>query len=271
MRGSPKGYDSTVEAVSEDYNGEIILAPSIRLSHPMKGRISEAKDKSELELEDYEKTIFYDRLAFIIEIPSIRDVISGNTLSLTVGGVRSYSDNLYSRRGIEESFKVFVGFKNQVCTNLCVWTDGLMNDLKVNNTAQLKACIKGLLYNYNSQFHLEQMKQLSHFELSEKQFANLIGRCRIYNHLPRKVKQGINPLAITDTQVGILVKDYYSDRDFQCNPDGSINLWRLYNLFTGANKSSYIDNFLDRSVNAYHFVESIRFALQNQSFSWYLS
>ena len=32
--------------------------------------------------------------------------------------------------------------------------------------------------------------------------------------------------------------------------DGEINLWRLYNLFTGANKSSYIDRLLDRGVNA---------------------
>jgi hypothetical protein len=29
-------------------------------------------------------------MAFIFEIPSIRDAVSGNDLSLTIGGVRSY-------------------------------------------------------------------------------------------------------------------------------------------------------------------------------------
>ncbi|WP_343671721.1 DUF3871 family protein [Chitinophaga sp.] len=35
------------------------------------------------------------------------------------------------------------------------------------------------------------------------------------------------------------------DDSFCREVDGSINLWTLYNLFTGANKSSYIDTFLE--------------------------
>jgi hypothetical protein len=79
-------------------------------------------------------------MAFIIEIPSIANDIDGNRLSLTVGGVKAYNlDNLYNRKGADEHFKVFIGFQNSVCTNLCVWTDGLLGDLKVKNGSQLHA------------------------------------------------------------------------------------------------------------------------------------
>ena len=36
-----------------------------------------------------------------------------------------------------------------------------------------------------------------------------------------------------------------------------INLWKLYNLFTGANKMSYIDTFLDRGVGCQSFVNGL--------------
>ncbi|MCB0777912.1 MAG: DUF3871 family protein, partial [Chitinophagaceae bacterium] len=50
-----------------------------------------------------------------------------------------------------------------------------------------------------------------------------------------------------------------------------INLWKLYNLFTSANKSTYIDSFLDRSVNAFQFVEQVRKAVDEGAACWYLN
>ena len=40
--------------------------------------------------------------------------------------------------------------------------------------------------------------------------------------------------------------------------DGNINLWNVYNLFTQANKSSYIATFLDRNLNAFEFSKGIQ-------------
>jgi hypothetical protein len=85
------------------------------------------------------------------------------------------------------------------------------------------------------------------------------------------MKNDIAPLQFGDTQVGMVVKDYYKDKSFCRDANGNINLWKLYNLFTGSNKTSYIDTFLDRSANAYHFTEAIRFALQNKSTNWFLN
>ena len=113
--------DTTLDIVSNYYAGEKVLMPSVRVSHPIKGRIPEAKNKPASHLFENEKTIYFERMAFIIEVPSITDDIDGNTLSLTVGGVKAYNlDNLYSKKGTDEHFKIFVGFKNRVCTNLSV-------------------------------------------------------------------------------------------------------------------------------------------------------
>lgn len=262
----------TQSIVSDVYKGVNSLQPSIRVSHPVKGRIPEARNKPAVELLEHEKTLYYERMAFVIELPDICEVIEGNTLSLTVGGVKAYNlDNLYNRKGADEHFKVFIGFKNLVCTNLCVWSDGYLSDLRVKSIGELTANIRHLVERYNAQYQLQQMQQFTQCSISEQQFAILVGRSRMYQHLPASLKANIPVMLMGDNQISAVCKDFYRDEAFCRNEDGSINLWRLYNLFTGANKSTYIDNFLDRSVNAYHFVEQIRFALQQKTYNWYLS
>lgn len=264
--------DITMDCVSSVYASERILSPSIRLSHPVKGRIPSAREKPANQLLEHEKTLYYERMAFVIEIPSIQDTIDGHTLSLMVGGVKAYNlDNLYSRKGSDEHFKVFIGFQNKVCTNLCVWTDGLLGDLKVKNANQLQAAIKSLFIGYNASYHLYHMQQLSQYSLSEHQFAQLIGRCRLYPFIPKELQNVIPKLCLGDSQVKSVVQDYYRDASFCRADNGNINLWRLYNLLTSANKSTYIDSFVDRSVLAYSFTEELKFALINKANSWYLN
>lgn len=264
--------ESAYAAVSDMFAGEEIEAPIIRLSHPIKGRIPEAKDKPANLLTEREKTIYYERMAFVVEVPSVYDYIDGNKLSLTIGGVKAYNqDNLYSRSICDQHFKVFIGFQNKVCTNLCVWTDGLMDNLKVKNINQLKAAIKTLIESYNQGFHLHHLKKLTEYSISEAQFAHMIGRCRMYQHLPQDLKAEIPPILFGDQQINSVVRDYYKDGSFCRNTAGDINLWRLFNLFTGANKSSYIDSYLERSVNAFQLVEQMRNALEAKEHSWYLN
>jgi Domain of unknown function, B. Theta Gene description (DUF3871) len=99
----------TTSATKQAFASHQILSPSIRLSHPVKGRIPDAKDKPAALLQEHEKTLYYERLAFVIEVPSITKTINGNTLALTIGGVKAYNlDNLYTRKGSLEHFKMFV-------------------------------------------------------------------------------------------------------------------------------------------------------------------
>ena len=210
-------------------------------------------------------------MRFIIEIPSIQSEIDGNMLSLTLGGVKSYrEDNLYSRSQSDQHFKVFIEFQNKVYTNLCVWTDGYLDDLKVRSEGMLRASTRDLFQEYNHNFHLYHLKRLAEYSITEEQFAHLIGKCRMYNHLPHDVKREIAPVNFGDQQMCLVVKDFYKDESFCKDQYGNINLWRLYNLFTGANKTSYIDSFLDRSASPYNLVEEIRWALDGRN-SWYLN
>jgi hypothetical protein len=263
--------ETTAEILSESYSNHPILLPSVRLSHPIKGRVPSAKDKpAHLLLED-EKTLFYERMMFVIEVPGIQAKIGGNKLSLTIGGVKSFTeDNLYQRSGGEQHFKVFIGFQNHVCTNLCVWSDGYVGNLTIKSKDDLVLMIHTMINRYNTSHHLFHLKQLTKQVLTEQQFANLIGRAKMYNYMPNKMRQEIPELMFGEQQVSAVVRDYFKDESFCRDEAGNINLWQLYNLFTGANKSSYIDSFLDKSVNAYSFAEQLRWALEGKRESWYL-
>lgn len=262
----------TTQAINAVYGKENILPPNIRISHPIKGRIPEARNKPAKELLDHEKTIYYERMAFVIEIPSVHTDISGNRLNLTVGGVKAYNlDNLYARSGVDQHFKVFIGFQNKVCTNLCISTDGLQSNLKVKTKEQLYNAIYMMVKGYNAVALGLSLKELTNYSLKEQQFANIIGRCRMYKHLSNNVKRDLPEMNFGDGQINIVCKDYYTDQSFCRDKDGNINLWNLYNLFTGANKSSYIDSFLDRSTNAYQLIQSIKDGLINSDKCWFLN
>lgn len=260
------------EVISDLFSGETILKPAIRISHPIKGRIPEAKNKSVHELQEWEKSVYFERMAFIVEIPTVTDRIDGNPISLMIGGVKSYNlDNLYQRKGSDEHFKIFIGFQNQVCTNLCVWSDGSILDLKVNSIGQLKGCIRTMISQYNMNYHLSHLKELSNCAISESQFAQIIGRCRMYPYLPQHFKKDVPQLLFGDTQLGAVVREYYKDERFGKSTEGLITLWKMYNLFTGINKSTYIDQFVERGVNAFDFIYNIKSALHSNSYNWYLS
>lgn len=263
---------STLEIVSDVFGTSNLLNPSIRLSHPIKGRIPQARTKPAIELLEHEKTLYYERMAFVIEVPSIQSIVDGNLLSLTIGGVKAYNlDNLYNTCGADQHFKVFIGFQNKVCTNMCVSTDGALSQLKVKNISQLKAAIHTLISGYNIEQFTNEIQSFPDYVLTEQQFVQLIGRCRLYKHMPERLKGTIRELRFGDNQINNVCKEYYSDQNFRCNDDGSINLWRVYNLLTGANKSSYIDSFVDRSINAYELTRDIKYSLQTKTPFWFIN
>lgn len=259
-------------SISKAFPHHSIELPEIRVSHQIKGRIPEAIHKNAKDLLDHEKTIYYERMAFIIRIPSISENINGNQLSLTLGGVRAYNqENLYNRKSFEK-FKFFIGFQNMVCCNLCVSSDGFVSEMRVSSYEELQAKILEVIQNYQAETHLNHMKNLSQKFLTDHQFATLVGRARLYQHLPKKLKSEIPELMFTDGHFNTIAKDYYQDESFCKENDGNINLWNVYNLFTQANKSSYIDTFLERNLNAFEFNQGISKAISgNSGYHWFLS
>ena len=264
--------ETVQEAAYKFFPGETIDAPEIMTSHIVKGRIPEAIYKPVNQLLETDKTIYYERMAFCFEIPTIYEDIHGNRLNLTIGGVRAYNhENLYSKKS-SEKFKVFIGFKNMVCCNMCISTDGYKTELKAMSCTDLMNSVIELFRGYNPAKHLHFMNQFKDSYLSEHQFAQLIGKTRLYQCLPPAQKKLLPNLDFTDSHINLVAKSYYSDENFSKDEkESNINLWNVYNLFTGANKNSYIDNFLDRSLNASQLLEGINKALYgNDEYKWFI-
>lgn len=83
--------DCIYNVAQKAFPNQHLTEPEIRVSHQIKGRIPSAIYKPVKELLDHEKTTYYERMAFIVRIPSITNIVSGNELSLVIGGVRSYN------------------------------------------------------------------------------------------------------------------------------------------------------------------------------------
>ena len=268
----PSFIEMVWEAANQIFPNERIEEPAIRVSHVIKGRTPEAIHKPVKDLLESDKTIYYERMMFCFEIPTIHEDIMGHRLNLTIGGVRAYNhENLYSKKGAEK-FKVFIGFKNLVCCNMCVSTDGYKSELKVMSTADLSSSVMRLFQEYNIAKHLYYMSAYKDSYMTESQFAQFLGKSRLYQYLPVEQKKRLPQMLMTDTQIGIVAKSYYSDENFALPENQSaISMWNVYNLLTGANKSSYIDNFLDRSLNATQLTEGLNKALYGTNeYNWFI-
>ena len=261
----------TVEDAAKDFfRGEQVNDAQVRASHIIKGRIPSAIHKPVSQLLESDKTIYYERCAFSIDVPTIYQDIAGNRLYLSIVGVRAYNrQNLFSKKS-PEIFQVAVGFKNTVCCNMCVFTDGFKGELKTSSTTELYRQVLELFHNYNPAKQIYLMQQLCNSSLTEHQFCQIIGRMRLYQSLPLRLQRNIPPLLITDTQINQVAKSYISDEDFG-SYGTDINMWKFYNLLTGANKSSYIDSFLDRSLNATEIALGINAALHGEErYKWFI-
>ena len=258
------------DAANSFFSGEKVDEPAIRVSHIVKGRIPEAIHKPANQLLESDKTQYFERMMFCIEIPTIHETVEGNRLTLSVGGVRAYNQmNLYSKKTVER-FKVFIGFKNLVCCNLCVSTDGYLSNLEVLNTSDLFRSVLDMFHAYNPAKHIHLMQTLGNSYLTEHQFCQILGKMRLYQSLPQGYQKSIPRLLITDTQINSVAKAYIQDENFG-GFGNDLSMWRFYNLITGANKSSYIDSFLDRAYNATEIATGINDALHgDKRYSWFI-
>ena len=263
--------DSVHDAAKTFYQGESVCAPSIRVSHIVRGRTPDALGKRASELLECEKTQFYQRLAFAFTIPTIYETIDGQRLELCIGGVRNYNDlNLYrSSKGVEK-FSVFVGWRVRICSNQILTGQGVKLSLEVMDLKQLYQQVMELFSQFNPAKDLHLMQTLNNTYLTETQFAQIVGRMRLYQALPNNVQRGIPKLIITDSQINNVCRGYYHNEDFG-GRDGSISMWNFHNLLTESNKSSYIDSYLQRAVNATEVAVGLNNAMHGDAnYQWFL-
>lgn len=266
----PQFIEAVYDAATSFFQREQIEQPDIRCSHVVKGRTPEAIHKPANQLLESDKTIYYERCAFSLDIPTVYETVGGNKLNLSIVGVRAYNHmNLYSKKSAEV-FKLAIGFKNQVCTNMCVFTDGYNSKLEVTNTRDLYQAALELFNNYNPAKHLHLMQTLGNSYLTEHQFCQILGKMRLYQTLPQGYQKAIPRMMLTDTQINNVAKSYVSDPNFG-SLGNDLNMWKFYNLLTGSNKSSYIDSFLDRVLNATEIAQGITSALHGgEAYKWFI-
>ena len=90
----------------------------------------------------------------------------------------------------------------------------MASEMRVGSVQELASKVMELIDSYDAEKHLLQMKQLTEYSLSEKQFAQLVGRAKLYGYLPKEQKLEIPNLLLNDGQISSIAKDYYQDERF---------------------------------------------------------
>ncbi len=265
--------ESIEEAGREILGSKELLKTSVTVSHPVRGRTPDARHKKANELLPHERTLYYERMAFKMET-GIRKEVQGKEVSLSIVGVKAYNkDNLY-RTHTKQKFQIAIGFNVFVCSNQVIQGDAILN-LRAISEEEILDAAKLLFSNFKVEENIDLLSQFGNTRLSEQQFCNLLGRGRMYAALPKAEQKQISeiPLLLSDTQMGSVAKEYHRNKHFHKSDDGSIDLWRFHNLLTEANKSSYIDTFIERAANATDFTKEIAKGIESASSNsgWFLN
>lgn len=111
-------------------------------------------DQRKEELKPEDETIYYQRMAFCFHIRSMSRMMNGEEVHLCIGGVRSLNEeNLYARKS-PEKFKIFIGWRVRVCSNLMLTNDGLTGRLEVMSDADIYSSALRLFQDFNPEQNL---------------------------------------------------------------------------------------------------------------------
>lgn len=272
-----KFIETTRAAAQMVFGKETVTTAECRVSHPIIGRIPSAQHKKASELTDDEKTLFYQRLAWIAHITTMTSIINDQEVSLTIGGTRSYhEDKLYGKPS-GSHLRIFVGFRVRVCSNLMLTCDGVSENLLCMTEADVFQKAAELFSGFNSKKEqtLYELASLNGTRFSQEQFCKILGRLRLYQALPLTQQKALPQILLGDSVVNAATKQYISNPNFGMGDgDGSISCWQLMNLLNEAVKNSYSDLWIERNANCTTFATGIANALNgndSQGYSWFLN
>ena len=247
-----------------------------RVSHQINGRIPTALYKKTNELADNEKTIYYQRLAWIAKVGNLVRNIDGQEIHLTIGGVRAYSDDKLYNRPSALKFKIFVGWQVRVCSNLMLQTNGYSGTIDCMTSADIRQKAMELFSSFDPEKdnNLNALAELQDTRMTEEQFCHIIGRMRLLQALPVAQQKAIPQFILGDQAINEAVRQYVTNPNFgRKNGDDGISTWDFMQLLTEAAKGSYIDRWLDRNANSIEFSQGIRKALRYEEteYDWFLN
>lgn len=272
---SHQNFIGAVTTMAEKVFGELTPV-ECRVSHPIIGRVPSAQYKKASELTDDEKTVFYQRMAFVCHVKDLTRSINGQTVHLCVGGVRAYNEDKLYNRISPMKFKVFVGWQVRVCSNLMLTCDGNSGTIECLTEADIMQKAFELFENFNpnKENTLRLLENLHTTVLTEEQFCKIVGRLRLYQFLPLSEQRQLPAFNIGDQAVNAMVKGYVSNPNFGKKEGEDITCWNLLQLATEATKAAYIVRFIDRNQSCVDFSIGIQKALNGEDtegYNWFLS
>jgi hypothetical protein len=122
---------------------------------------------------------------------------------------------------------------------------------------------------------LHDLESLGETKVTEQQFANILGRLRLYQFIPSAdVKaMGLPIITMGDQAVTQAAKNYMCNPNFGKQEDEEITCWQLLNIFNEACKNAYIDRFLERNQEATDLAFGIQKSIQGEGsqYDWFLN
>ncbi len=167
---------------------------------------------------------------------------------MTIGGTRSYAeDKLYARQN-PQHFRVFIGFRVRVCSNMMLTCDGVSDHLLCMTEMDIFQKAFELFNKFNEvkESTLYNLEALNNTWLSQETFCKIIGRLKLYQALPNTQQKSLPQILLGDSAINSVTRNYVSDNNFGMgNGDGSISCWQLMNLLNEAVKNSCSDLWID--------------------------
>ena len=200
-------------------------------------------------------------------------MMNGQEVHLCIGGVRSLNEENLYRGKSPEKFKIFIGWRVRVCSNLMLTCDGLIGRLEVMSEAEIHESALRLFTEFNPERNLEVLGNLRNTLISQEQFCQIIGRLRLYQVLPPARLRELPRVILGDSNINAATRGYIENPNFGLCGRENISCWDLMQLLNEAAKQSYIDKFLERNQNCTDFAIGIQKALSGedtQNYSWFL-
>lgn len=273
---SHQSFANTVrQAAMRVFPNDSFGSVECRVSHQINGRTPDAIHLPAKELKPWQMTKFFQRMCFAMELTTLTPTINSQPVRLTIGGVRSlHETNMYGRQ-IPQKFRIFIGYRVRVCSNMMLTCDGLTESLSCLTEADIFQHAYQLFSNFNAQKTLSELESLSDTTLTTEQFCQFIGRCRLYSAMPEKQKKQLQlpQILLGDSILNAATRGFISNPNFGANGNDVITTWQLMQLLNEAAKQSYIDVWADRNANSTEIALGIQRTLEgvDDSYSWFLN
>ena len=258
------------DALPQDTFGPV----EIRASHLTQGRIPSAIYKKTSELLESDKTKYWERICFCVQITSRQTYILGEPATLTFGGCRSLQDINFHGRKTSEVFQAYISYRAKICSNLMIsLQDGLKDKIEATGPAEIYAAAYQLFSQFNAVENLRSLDGLGRTRITVDQFTHLIGKLRYYNCLSTADKRELPfQIELGDSQVYAATRNFVNGH-FGLNGRDSVDLFQMLNCFNQASKSSYLHNFLLKNANCTELTLGVQRSLEgtNHDYDWLLS